>query len=220
MSDTTPPEQIPGPAYRVVTPRLVLRCWQPQDAPLLKRAVDDSLEALRVFMPWAHDEPTDLQTKINGLRRFRGRFDLGEDFVYGIFNADESEVMGGTGLHTRQGSTIREIGYWIASKHAGQGFATEAAAGLIRVAFEIDRVSRLEIQHDPANKASEAVIRKLGLTCEGTLRERSQMHDGTPRDLTVWSLLPREYPFSPAARLSVRAFDVAGRVLALNAADS
>ena len=29
-----------GPAYRIHTQRLVLRCWQPTDAPLLKAAID------------------------------------------------------------------------------------------------------------------------------------------------------------------------------------
>jgi hypothetical protein len=37
------------------------------------------------------------------LRGFRGRFDLGQDFAYGIFVPDDSEVLGGTGLHTRAG---------------------------------------------------------------------------------------------------------------------
>jgi len=39
----------PGPAYRIHTSRLVLRCWHPQDAPLLKAAIDTNLEHLR---PW------------------------------------------------------------------------------------------------------------------------------------------------------------------------
>ena len=51
-------------------------------------------------MPWAHDEPQSLDEKVALLRLFRGNFDLGQDFVYGVFSADESEVLGGTGLHT------------------------------------------------------------------------------------------------------------------------
>jgi hypothetical protein len=40
-----------GPAYRIHTHRLVLRCWQPTDAPLLKAAIDVNLEHLRPWMP-------------------------------------------------------------------------------------------------------------------------------------------------------------------------
>ena len=45
------------PPYRIVTERLVVRCWEPRDAPLLKEAVDSSLDDLRPWMPWAYDEP-------------------------------------------------------------------------------------------------------------------------------------------------------------------
>ena len=87
----------------------VLRCWEPRDAPLLKDAVDSSLEHLRAWMPWAHDEPQTLDEKAELLRIFRGNFDLGQDFVYGIFSADESKVLGGTGLHTRVGAKLRDF---------------------------------------------------------------------------------------------------------------
>jgi RimJ/RimL family protein N-acetyltransferase len=53
-----------GPAYRIHTQRLVLRCWHPTDAPLLKAAIDASLEHLRPWLPWAQYEPTDLHRKI------------------------------------------------------------------------------------------------------------------------------------------------------------
>jgi RimJ/RimL family protein N-acetyltransferase len=93
-----------GPAYRIHTDRLIIRCWQPQDAPLLQAAISQSIEHLRPWMPWIDSEPEDLQTKIERLRRFRGLFDLGQDFIYAIFNADETQVLGGTGLHTRIGA--------------------------------------------------------------------------------------------------------------------
>ena len=82
---------------------MVIRCWKPGDAQLLKTAIDSSLDHLRPWMPFAANEPTDVQTKINLLRRFRGNFDLDVDYVYGIFDRDEVEVLGGTGLHTRIG---------------------------------------------------------------------------------------------------------------------
>src|SRR5512133_3083266 len=114
------------PPYRLVTERLVLRCWEPRDAPLLKDAVDSSIEHLRPWMPWVVHEPQTVEEKVELLRGFRGRFDLGQDFIYGIFDRDESEVAGGTGLHTRIGEDAFEIGYWIAAGQAGKGLGTEA----------------------------------------------------------------------------------------------
>jgi len=202
---------IPGPAYRIHTARLVIRCYNPDDAPLLKAAIDASLDHLRPWMPWAVNEPEELQKKVERLCLFRGRFDLGQDFVYGIFNRDESQVVGGTGLHTQLGEGVREIGYWIHADWINQGIATEASAALTRVAFEIDHVARVEIHCDPANARSAAVPRKLGYKHEATLRQHTHLPDGKFRDAMIWMLLASEFPDSPSARAEIEAFDVLGR---------
>ena len=203
--------KLPGPAYRIVTPRLVIRCWNPADAPLLKLAIDENLDHLRPWMPWAGSEPTDIQTKMDTLRYFRGRFDLNQDFIYGIFTPDEHNVVGGTGLHTSVGHGAREIGYWIHRDFINQGLATEVSAALTRVAFEIDHVVRVEIHCDPANLASAAVPRKLGYTHEATLRRRFKLEDGIARDSMIWTLLEEEYPTSPSAQANLNAYDALGR---------
>jgi RimJ/RimL family protein N-acetyltransferase len=202
-----------GPAYRIHTRRLVVRCWNPEDAPLLKAAVDTSLEHLRPWMPWAKNEPTDLQAKINLLRQFRGGFDLGQDFVYGILSRDESQVLGGSGLHTCLGEGALEIGYWIHADHINQGLATETAAALTKVAFEINGVDRVEIHCDPENSRSAAVPRKLGFTHEATLRRRVVATGGEPGNAMIWTLFAAEFPASAAAQVEIKAFDAAGRNL-------
>jgi RimJ/RimL family protein N-acetyltransferase len=202
-----------GPAYRIETRRLVLRCWQPVDAPLLAAAIDASLEHLRAWMPWANDEPTTLDDKVRLLRRFRGAFDLEQDFPYALLDRQETAVLGGAGLHTRAGEAAREIGYWIHQAHIGQGLATEAAGALTKVAFAVDHVARVEIHCDPANVRSQAVPRKLGFTQEATLRHRARTPDGRPRDTMIWTLFADEYPSTPAAAAPVAAFDVLGRPL-------
>jgi RimJ/RimL family protein N-acetyltransferase len=201
---------MPGPAYRVRTPRLLLRCWDPADAPLLLQAVAESLEHLRPWMPWAHQEPESLQTKVNRLRGFRAEFDLGTNFVYAIFDPDERQVIGGTGLHPRVGPGALEIGYWIHVNQIGKGYATEAAGALTRVAFEVEGVRRVEIHCDPANEKSAAVPRKLGFTHEATLRARSLTPEGEERDTMIWSMLAAEFRATPVAHASVEAYDAMG----------
>lgn len=200
-----------GPAYRIVTPRTVIRCWHPADAGLLKAAIDASLDHLRPWMPWASHEPTDLAAKIALLRTFRGKFDLGQDFVYGIFDRDERLVLGGTGLHTRLGKGAREIGYWIRAGHINRGLATEVAAALTRVAFEVDRVQRVEIHCAPDNVRSAAVPAKLGYLHEATLRQRADRGGETLGDAMIWSLFADQYPASPTATAEMIAFDAAGQ---------
>jgi RimJ/RimL family protein N-acetyltransferase len=206
---------VTDPPYRIVSERLVIRCWEPRDATLLKEAIDSSLDELRPWMVWARSEPQPLSEKVALLRRFRGQFDLGRDFVYGIFDGRESEVVGGTGLHTRDGQDAYEIGYWIRTGRTGSGLATEAAAALTRVAFELCGVDRVDIRVEPDNLPSITIPRKLGFVEEGTLRRRLPgPADGEPRDVTLFALFRDGYAGSPASSTTLEAYDAAGsRVL-------
>jgi RimJ/RimL family protein N-acetyltransferase len=205
-----------APPYRIETKRLVIRCWNPVDAPLLKEAIDASIKHLRPWMPWASHEPTALSDKVELLRGFRGRFDLDQDFAYALFARDESEVLGGAGLHTRVGDGAFEIGYWIRADAIGRGLATETAAALTRVAFELCGVDRVEIRVDPANERSATIPRKLGFAEEAILRRRlpPMTGEGPLRDATVFTLFAEQYPTSPCARAPITAaYDAAGAQL-------
>ena len=166
------PENFFSPAYRIETERLVIRCWNPQDAPSLQAAVQVNIEHLRPFMPWVNSEPEALETKIERLRGFRAAFDRDENYTYAIFDREDRRVLGGTGLHPRVGAGAIEIGYWIHKDFIGQGLASETAAALTKVAFEIHQLRRVEIHCAPENVRSAAVPCKLGFTHEATLRER------------------------------------------------
>lgn len=204
-------QTISGPAYRIHTQRTVIRCWDPKDAPMAKASVDENIAHLLTFMPWAADEPQPVEQKIALLRSFRGHFDLGQDFVYGIFNRDETRVLGGTGLHTRGKPNTREIGYWIHKDFTRQGLATEVSMALTKVAFEIDHVWRVEIICAVDNIASAAVPRKLGYTCEAVHRQEIILNDGQRHDEMYWTLLESEYPTSPSASAAIEAYDALGR---------
>lgn len=190
-----------------------MRCWEPADAPLMKQAVDASIEHLRPWLPWAWEEPQPLDAKVGLLRTFRGMFDRGEDFVYGIFDRGEQRVIGGSGLHDRIGTGAREIGYWIAADAAGQGFCTEATAAIVRTGFEVDDLQRIEIHCDPENHASAAVPRKLGFVHEATLRERTPTPEGDWRDMMIWTLFAADYETTPSASARVSCYGADGRRL-------
>lgn len=187
-----------------------MRCWEPQDAPALKEAVDSSLDHLRPWMPWAANEPQSLDEKVQLLRRFRGNFDLAEDFVYGVFSRDESEVVGGSGLHTRVGGGAFEIGYWIRENRSGEGLATELSAALTRVAFELCDIDRIEIHTEPENERSMRIPLKLGYVEEARLRRRLDAGAGKRRDAVIFTLFREDYPESPAASAELEAYDALG----------
>jgi RimJ/RimL family protein N-acetyltransferase len=190
-----------GPAYRIVTPRLVVRCWEPRDAPLLKEAIDSSLDHLQPWMPWAQHEPQTLAEKVELLREFRGQFDLGANSVYAIFNAADERVLGGSGLHPRIGPGGLEIGYWIRADAVGRGYATESTAALTRVAFEVADVERVEIHCAPGNHASAAIPPKLGYG----LAESG--------DDLIFVLTAADYLASPSSSAPLAAYDAIGAPL-------
>jgi len=197
-------------AYRIETPRLVLRCYTPADAPARKEAVDVSRDHLLPFMTWAREDPRPLEEHVALLRRFRGMFDLDQDRIHGVFDASEQRLLGEVGLLTRAGPGARELAYWIRADAAGQGFAAEMAGALIRVCFEVENLRRVDVQVDVGNERSAALARRLGFHLEGTLRARQLPSDEKPGDLLVFSMLSSEYPQSPVAKVDVKAFDVLG----------
>lgn len=200
-----------GPAYRLLTERLALRCYEPEDAPLLQDAIEASLDHLRPWMPWTRQEPESVERKAMRLRRFRGLFDLGKDFIYGIFDPEERRLLGGTGLHPSIGAGAREIGYWLHVDHTGRGYATEAVTALVRVGFECESLRRIEIQCDPRNAPSAAVPARLGFALRVTVRNRVTGRRGMRRDTMIWCLTSAEYASTPARAAAVEAFDAAGR---------
>ena len=194
------------PPRRIVTERLVLRCYEPSDATLVKDAVDSSVDHLRAFMDWAWDVPEPIEAVEELLGLFRTQFETGENFTYGFFTPAETEVVGGGGLHRRVGPGAFEIGYWIRASRLRRRRARDRGGGRApRAAFDRCAVDHLEIHVDPANMASQGVAAKLGFMREATLRKRlPPLRPGRERrDEVVFSLLAEEYPRSPAAAVPV-----------------
>jgi RimJ/RimL family protein N-acetyltransferase len=199
----------PPAPYRIETERLVVRCYQPSDAPLLKNAIDSSLEHLQPWMPWALDEPQTLEQKVELVELFGSSFDAGENFTYGIFAAGEAELLGGTGLHPRVGPGGLEIGYWVRASATRQGIVTESTAALTRAGFEVCGADRIEIRIEPRNEASFGVPRKLGFVEEATLRRRLPGREGGPlRDVTIFTMFSEDFDATIAP--GIRAFDAQG----------
>lgn len=177
-----------SPAAQIDTERLRLRCWTPDDAPLLKAAVDMSLDHLREWLPWPMNEPSDVEVVRDRLASFQERFEFDEDYVYGVFDPTGSEVYGGAGLHPRIGPDALEIDYWIRVDQVSKGFATEVARALTNEGLGIEGIERIEIRCDPLNHASSAVPKKLGFRHVQTLAGDVMDSGGEPRDTMVWEM--------------------------------
>jgi RimJ/RimL family protein N-acetyltransferase len=202
-----------GPAYRLVTERLVVRALEPRDAAELARVIADNAHHLRPWIEWAREGPRTEDAALDATRRMRGRFDLSESFAFAITEARSARIVGGAVLAPNPVEASASIGYWLAQASTGQGFATETVLALVRVAFEVENLELVEIQCAADNERSALVARRAGFTHDGTLRARLRSEDGTRTDRASFSILKAEYPRSPAARAVVTAHDALDRVV-------
>jgi RimJ/RimL family protein N-acetyltransferase len=205
-------EGVKTPPYRIETERLVIRCYKPEDAALMKDAVDSSLDHLQRWMPWAHAEPQPLAEKVKLARMFRAHFDEDEDFAYGVFTRDEARQLAGCGLHQRNGAGTFEIGYFVREDATRQGIATELTAVLTRAAIEVAGAFRVDLRVDTSNTASLGVPRKLGYPDEVVLRAWlppfGKQHGA--RDCALFTMLDSELPASACMAYDYVAYDAAG----------
>ncbi|MFI5493925.1 GNAT family N-acetyltransferase [Actinoplanes sp. NPDC051859] len=156
------------PAYPVRTERLLLR-------PLTEADVDDMLvyrsrpDVCR-YVPFA---PMDRQVLLDRLAGPWARTALtGEDqsLTLGVELAATGQLVGDvilfwhSALH-RGG----EVGYLLDPRFTGHGYATEAAAAMLRLGFEELGLHRIIARLDERNEASAAVARRLGMRLEARL---------------------------------------------------
>ena len=180
------------------TPRLLLRRQHPADALLIKEAVDTSLAHLQASVAWAHAAPEPLSVLQARLAASAAAFDAGQAWTFSILDQAATRVLGGVGLHTPDAALTRlvgpgalETGYWLRADATRLGYATEATACLVELAFSCLRAQRVVICHDPTNIGSEGIPRRLGFRALGTVTAEvlpgRQAADGSLRPETkVW----------------------------------
>ena len=114
----TESNRIPFP-LELTTERLVVRSPSTDDADGLKEAVNESLEALRPWMPWAN-QPMTLDEARENCTKAMKKFEEGSDHRLHFFLKETGMFVGGSGLHRIDWDVPRaEIGYWIRSSQSG-----------------------------------------------------------------------------------------------------
>jgi RimJ/RimL family protein N-acetyltransferase len=163
---------------------LVLRAYVEDDLRQVVDVVNDNIDHLRPFMPWA-GEPVSEEGQADFLRASAAQRAAGNDFTFGLFRGER--LIGSVGLHGRRGPEALEIGYWLVAGEQGQGLVTRAAKALCEVAAALPAVRRVYICCDEANQRSAAVPRRLGFTFEG-IEDKEILAAGETGRHQVWSI--------------------------------
>jgi RimJ/RimL family protein N-acetyltransferase len=146
--------------------RVVLRRWRPDDLDVLTRLVDESLDWLTPWMPWAAEHSR--ENIADYLRQVAEKWQTGDAYNYAIMGdgpeGPNTVPVGSTSTMRRIGPGGLEIGYWIHPGWSGRGLVTMAAAAQTWQAFALPGTTHVEIHHDSENHASGAVPARLGFT--------------------------------------------------------
>ena len=104
---------------------------------------------------------------------------------------ERDSVIGATRL-SLDGRGGADFGYCHGSAFWRKGHGFEAAMAVVTVAFENLRLHRVWATCDVRNIGSIAILEKLGLRREGTLRRNQRVRDGW-RDTHIYALLGEEW---------------------------
>ena len=160
-----------------------LRRYREDDLDDLVRAVTESEDHLRGWLPWVAGHSVESEAQF--LAQSARDWESGTAYNYVIRTG--GAFAGGIGLMARIGPGGLEIGYWVHQAYTRRGLATAASAALVEQAFRLPGVDRVEIVHDELNVASGGVPRKLGFTEVGRRPIEPRPAEGTGVGV-VWRL--------------------------------
>lgn len=162
---------MPLPTLR--TERLVLRAFTLADAARVQElAGSRDVAATTMTMPHPYEDGM-AEAWIAG---HAAAWDARKRLTLAVTTASDG-LVGGIGLTVVAEHRHAEVGYWIGVPFWNRGYATEAAAAVFAYAFGELSLHRVVARHFTRNASSGRVMRKLGMTHEGTLRDHVRRWD-------------------------------------------
>jgi RimJ/RimL family protein N-acetyltransferase len=139
--------------------RLFLRPGWPEDwAELLTAINDERVVCNLATVPWPYTMDDAMAFAARPQERMLPHF-----FIT-LPTSDGAKLIGSIGL-ARLGAEV-ELGYWIARQYWGQGYASEAARAVLRLAATLGH-RRIVARHFADNPASGRVLAKVGFVQVG-----------------------------------------------------
>jgi ribosomal-protein-serine acetyltransferase len=167
-----------------------LRPLEPWQAGEFLAHVEKARPHIAAYIPWS--EVVDDEEKArNFLQRYATRQANDEGRLYGIWL--DGELVGGLMFRTFEpGWGSCELGVWLSAEAEGRGLISRSAQHLIDWAIGTRGMARVEWRCVPTNSRSVAVAKRLGMTCEGTLRQAFP-HRGELHDVQIWAMVREEW---------------------------
>ena len=151
------------------TERLLLREFVAEDSPAVL-AYQQEPRYLR-FSAWTERTERDVRTFVQRFLTWQHETPRSK-FQLAVTLRSTGALIGNVGLRqSTPAAQEAEIGYELAPASWGCGYATEAARVMLAFGFSTRRLHRMHAYCIAENVASARVLEKLGMRCEGRLRE-------------------------------------------------
>lgn len=173
----------------IETERLILREFRRDDRERVHEyAVDPEVY---YYMPWGPNSEDETSAFIERAIASRHR-DARLHFELAVTVREDGRLIGGGGIRVVDESFhAADMGYCLRRDAWGNGFATEAAAGLIGFGFGQLGVHRIWATCDTRNMRSSHVLETIGMQLEGTMRDDTWLR-GQWRSSHLYSILENE----------------------------
>lgn len=184
------------PLYRImmiinINSSIKLTQIQAEDATAIFNLINTERDYLGKWLPFVHMTKQIADTEAYVLSLVNapaGSF----EYVFTIRN--EAKIIGLIGfVRTEAHNKKSEIGYWLSEKHQGNGIMTQSVKALCKFGFDELQLNRIQIKCAVGNIPSRNIPQRLGFKCEGIERQGEIQHDGSFKDLEVYSLLRSEF---------------------------
>ena len=174
----------------IETERLILRPFTMEDAePMLRNWASDP--EVTKYLTWPAHGNVEISRWV--LLDWTSQYEKPDYYQWAMVLKETGEPIGSiAAVKVNDSAQWVEIGYCLGRNWWRQGIMSEALRALIVFFFEKVRVGRIQAAHDPRNPNSGAVMRKCGMTCEGTLRRAGRNNQGIC-DEVVYGILREEY---------------------------
>ena len=158
------------------TSRLILRPFALEDAPAMYRNWASDPEVTK-YLTWPTHPSVQVSQMV--LSDWVSCYEKKDYYQWAIVLRETDEPIGSMAVVNQRDDVGKaEIGYCIGRRWWRQGITPEALSAVIRFLMDEVGMQRIEARHDPRNPASGAVMRKCGMTFEGTLRRSDWNNQG------------------------------------------
>lgn len=175
---------------KIETDRLLLRAFCTDDInAAYKNWTSD--ENVTEFLRWPTHSNREITERV--IKDWIKESEKADFYQWAIVLKEIDEPVGTISVvDSNEALNILHVGYCIGSKWWHQGITSEAFSAIIPYLFDEVGANRIESQHDPNNPHSGNVMKKCGLTYEGTLRQADYSNKGIV-DACMYSLLKSEW---------------------------